>query len=131
LALDMRRDNYEGLIFRQLDAPYREGRSKDLIKIKFRHTVDCVVTDLRRDKKANMALGLFDDSQLVEVAECTALAGDKNRIRIGDVVEVTYLYASADNRLVQPTKPVIRTDKFARECTLDQLVYPNKSVRLG
>lgn len=130
LALTMQHDHHEGVIFRRLDAPYVQKRSSNLLKVKFRHDVDCIVTDLGRDGKANLALSLYDGSNLIEVAECTALAGDKGRIAIGDVVQVTYLYASADRRLVQPTMPRIRRDKAPIECTMSQLVHANRAVRL-
>lgn len=130
LAAQIEAQGGEGLMFKLRNAPYSPGmRSDALLKIKFRHDVDCIVIDTNLNGKSNMKLGLLDENNtLVEVGECTALAGDGPKIKPGMVVSVIYLYATADNRLYQPTKPKIRTDKKLRECTLDQLRYSDKSV---
>ena len=47
-------------------------------------------------------------------------------VKAGDVVEVQILYVSDDDRLYQPTRPRLRDDKTATECTWDQL-EPNKT----
>lgn len=132
LALTVRREKGEGLVFKRLDAPYIGKRSTDILKVKFRKEIDCVVSELGRDGKANMVLVVYDaDGKTVEISECTALAGDKDRIQVGDVVTVTYLYAQEENRrLVQPTLPRIRHDKLPSECTIDQLVFTSKRVFL-
>lgn len=112
----------EGVVFKAVDAPYRPGkRSRDMLKLKFTSTVDCVVAELGNDKR-NMSLVLFGPDGPVPVGECTRLAGDGPRVQVGDVVTVTVLGVSANQRLVQPTAPVIRTgEKHPEECTLDQL----------
>lgn len=121
----------EGVMFKVRTAPYRSGRTDSIVKAKFRNDVDCVVTRLGMDGKANMQLSLYtDDGVLVEVGHCTALAGDGPRVKVGDVVTVIYQNASKGHRLIMPTKPKIRTDKTSVECTLDQLVYTNKEVFL-
>jgi ATP-dependent DNA ligase len=111
----------EGLIAKRVGAVYREGlRSRDWVKIKRHHEIDCVVTWLGAER-ANMGVGLYDGDHLVDVAEVGRLTGDGRRCQVGDVVTVRCLYASDTNRLIQPTLPRLRTDKTARECTLDQL----------
>jgi bifunctional non-homologous end joining protein LigD len=132
LAAQVEAQGGEGLMFKRRDAGYTPGRRNPaLLKIKFRHDVDCIVINTNLNGKANMSLGLLDaNNDVVEVGECTALAGDGPRIKPGDVVTVIYLYATKDNRLYQPTKPLIRTDKRMRECTMDQLRYADKTVIL-
>lgn len=129
----------EGVVFKRLDAPFTptnpatpDRRTRDSIKIKFRRDIDCVVTELRRGGKANMVLSLYDaDGQLVEVGECSALTGDGANVKVGDVVQVTYLYATKDNRLYgPPVMPRIRTDKPTTACTTSQFQYANKQVHL-
>lgn len=133
LAARIESQGGEGLMFKRRDAAYTPGgRSSAMLKIKFRHDVDCIVIDTNLRGKANMSLGLLDvNNTLVEVGECTALAGDGPRVKPGMVVTVIYLYATKDNRLYQPTKPIIRTDKKLKECTMDQLSYADKSVILS
>jgi ATP-dependent DNA ligase len=113
----------EGLVFKRSDAPYRFGRrSRAWMKVKFVKEVDCVIVDQNRDGKTNWVLAVNDGAQWHEVGEVSGLAGDADKIQIGSVVTVTCLYASEDNRLVQPVTPRLRHDKPALECTLDQLL---------
>lgn len=117
----------EGVIFKSTEAPYRPGRrSQMMLKAKFTKTADCVVIDVGRDGRANCHVGLFDDGQLVEVGSI-GTAG-RTPVKVGDVVEVRYLYASEDRRLYQPVLMAVRTDKGPGECAIDQLVFTNREV---
>lgn len=119
----------EGVIFRNIEGAYDSGRrSAKLLKCKWTKDIDCVVVDKGRQGKDNIAVAVYDSGKLREIAEVTALAGDGPDIQIGDVVEVQYLYMSDGHRLVQCTRPRIRSDKSPEECTLDQAVYTNKEV---
>lgn len=121
--------NGEGLMLKKLDSVYYPGRrSFSTLKCKFTADIDCVVMELGRGGKANMVLGVYRDGELVEVGDCGALTGDGPKVKVGDVVCVTYLYATTDNRLFQPTMPKIRTDKLPEQCTFDQLKYTSRTV---
>lgn len=124
------RDNYEGVVFKRINAPYSPGRTKSQLKFKFTHTVDCVVLATRSDDKDNLTLGLDDGTKMVEVGRVSALTGDGGKVTIGDVVEVTCLYVTEDDKLYQPTKPKLRQDKYPDECDILQLedCRPNKSI---
>lgn len=131
-AVDRIRDRGgEGLVFKKASSTYRWGRrSKDWMKVKFVKDVDCVIVDRNRDGKTNWVLAVNDGKTWHEVGEVSGLTGDANSINIGSVVTVQCLYASDDNRLVQPVTPRIRHDKDALECTLDQLesIRPNRDI---
>lgn len=119
----------EGVIARALDAPYEEGeRSRSSLKFKFVRTADCIVVDKGRKGRRNLTLAVYRDGRQVEVGECTALAGDGSAAEIGDVVQVNYLSVSDKGRLVQPTKPILRIDKFPEDCNFDQLVPLSREV---
>lgn len=112
----------EGLMFRHVDSIYAPGvRSHSLLKFKFRNEIDCIVVRTGTDGKANLTLGLVRDGHIVEVGECTALAGDGPKCKTGDVVTVLCHGSSKNNRVVQPTLPRIRTDKLPSECDFSQL----------
>lgn len=143
LAKTIKQEKGEGLMFKRLDAPYLPGKRSDAMwKVKFRKDVDCVVTCsvcrqincehmlVSRDGKNNMVLSVYRDGELVEVGECTALAGDGKRVQVGDVVCVRLLNVTKDFRLYQPTLPRIRSDKDATECLWEQLppLIVNKTV---
>jgi bifunctional non-homologous end joining protein LigD len=120
--------NGEGVIFKDISAPYHEGkRSNSMLKVKHTKTADCVVTDVGRDGRANCHVSLYDNrGRLTEVGS-VATAG-KPAVAIGDVVEVRYLYASEEQRLYQPVLLRVRDDKWATDCTLDQLVFTSRDV---
>ena len=117
--------NGEGIIAKRLDGQYMSGkRSHAMKKLKFYRDIDCVVTDMGREGKSNLGLGLLSSrGDMIDVGEVTSLAGDGPRVKVGDVVCVKYLYAvdPARPRLYQPTLPRLRDDKPADQCTLDQL----------
>jgi ATP-dependent DNA ligase len=120
----------EGLILRRTGGVYlpgqrgtREVRSPNVVKVKFTKTVDCVVTGFGIGGKNNIGLGMWSPGgdEPTPVGEVSRLTGDGPRVRLGDVVEVTVLGASAHDRLVQPVCARLRRDKPARQCTIDQL----------
>jgi ATP-dependent DNA ligase len=126
LAQTVIRAGGEGLIVKRASSPYvpparPDQRSKSWTKLKMVHDVDCFVTRLRVDGKQNYEVAVHDaDGAVKVIGECSALTGDGPRVQVGDVVTITYLYVLHD-RLVQPVKGRIRTDKTADECTIDQL----------
>lgn len=126
-----RENGLEGLVFKRLNSIYRSGvRSDDWRKVKLVKSVDAVITAQNLEGKTNFQMSVCDpeSNTWIEVGTVSGLTGDGPRIKVGDVVEVTCLYASLDNRLVQPVAPKIRLDKNPLECTLDQLqsIYPNR-----
>lgn len=111
----------EGLVAKRIESTYREGvRSRDWVKVKRHHEVDCVVMWLGT-AKANMGVGVYRDGELVEVAEVGRLTGDGARCVLGSVISVRCAYSTATNKLIQPTLPRLRCDKAAVECGIDQL----------
>lgn len=133
------RSNYEGLILKRRDTPYRSGmRTPEWIKVKFVTTADCIVLDVRDDGKESVRLGMVayipekigdPPSRVVEVGRASLIGKEKKgAISRGDVLEVKYLYAGAGGRLYQPTILRKRTDKPMHECTIDQLKHVCKDV---
>ena len=58
----------EGVIAKELDAPYRPGERKGMVKVKRVRTADCVVVGWRPGKEegtvGSLILGLYDDGEL-------------------------------------------------------------------
>lgn len=119
---------HEGIVFRNLSASYLSGPKRGLGMLKAKHvkTIDCVVTGVRVDGRNNCHVSVFEQGHLVEVGSCAMLG--KPAVVPGDVVEVKYLYADTNRRLVQSAFLRVRDDKAPTECTIDQLVYTNRSV---
>jgi ATP-dependent DNA ligase len=124
--------NFEGLILKKTNAPYRSGgRTPEWLKLKFTKSADVVVLDVRDDGKESARLGIVRDGQLIDVGRASLIGKEKRGvIAQGDVVEVMYLYCNNPDvpRLYQPTILRKRDDKRPHECTIDQLQYTNKTV---
>jgi len=123
----------EGVVFSNVNDRYRFGiRSPLSLKYKFVKTIDCVVIDKGINDKDNLVLGVYDNGELVDVGKVSSITGDgKNKtFNIGDVVTVTYLYGTDSRRLYQPVKPILRTDKGAEECLMDQMILKNSQILL-
>ena len=119
----------EGFTMKELAAPYRpsEGNRRWNWKKKFWKDLDAVVigdTTERDDKgqlKDAVRLGLYDEKGVLRDI-CGSTKKSAFTLRPGDVVKVKYLYGTGTLDVVQPTILEPRTDKLARECTLDQIV---------
>lgn len=117
----------EGLVFRHLEGRYRQGKRSDMMrKAKFTNTADVIVHQVRADGRNNCTFRLFDDGVLVPAGSCSLEA--RPDVNPGDVIEVRYLYASAEGLLYQPVMLRIRDDKSPGECTVDQLHYTDRTV---
>ena len=66
----------EGVIAKQLDAPYRPGERKGMVKVKRVRTADCVVVGWRPGKEegtvGSLILGLYDDDGRLRVVGHTS-----------------------------------------------------------
>jgi ATP-dependent DNA ligase len=76
----------EGVIAKRLDAPYRPGERKGMVKVKRLRTADCVIVGWRPGKEegtvGSLILGLYDDGELRVVGHTSGLrAGEKRELR--------------------------------------------------
>lgn len=73
----------EGVIAKQLDAPYRPGERKGMVKVKRVRTLDCVVVGWRPGKEegtvGSLILGLYDDGELRVVGHTSGLKAKQKR----------------------------------------------------
>lgn len=111
----------EGVVFKMLKAPYASGRTGNILKYKFVKDVDAVILEKGVDGKDAMRLGVFKDGDIFDIGKCSTLTGDGPESKVGDVVSVQCLYATASGKLYQPVTPLIRTDKAPEECTYTQI----------
>jgi ATP-dependent DNA ligase len=76
----------EGVIAKRLDAAYRPGERKGMVKVKRLRTLDCVVVGWRPGKEegtvGSLILGLYDDGDLRVVGHTSGLrAKEKRQLR--------------------------------------------------
>ena len=125
---ELRLTNREGVVFKEVDAPFSIGRPNSggsQLKFKFVESASFVVT--ARNEKRSVSLGLYsgdlNDSALVPAGNVT-IPPNHEIPQLGNVVDAQYLYAFRQSGAIyQPVYLGERTDIPASECTTDQLKY--------
>jgi ATP-dependent DNA ligase len=73
----------EGVMAKQLDAPYVPGKRKGMAKVKRERTIDCVVMGWRPGKEegtvGSLILGLYDDGELRTVGHISGFSAAAKR----------------------------------------------------
>jgi bifunctional non-homologous end joining protein LigD len=118
------RENREGIVFRNLSAPYVAGRPAtggDNLKRKFYETATFIVG--KANGKRSVSLMLFDGHKFVPAGNVT-IPPNRAIPEPGTVVEARYLYTFRESGCIyQPTYLGCRTDIAAEECLVTQLKY--------
>jgi ATP-dependent DNA ligase len=77
----------EGVIAKRLDAPYRPGERKGMVKVKRMRTADCVVVGWRPGKEegtvGSLILGLYDGDELRVVGHTSGFKAKEKRDLVG------------------------------------------------
>jgi ATP-dependent DNA ligase len=78
----------EGVIAKQLDAPYRPGERTGMVKVKRVRTIDCVVAGWRPGKEpdtvGSLMLGLYDDAgELHVIGHTSGISAREKRALVG------------------------------------------------
>ena len=125
----------EGVIIRTLDAPYLEGDTRHVRKVKFCATLDAFVIRINPGlATGSVTLGLLrpSDGAVIEICNVRSGLKDQDITHLGallasgerPVLEVEYLPArSVTHKIVEPKTSIaaLRTDKTWQECGTDQL----------
>lgn len=94
----------EGVIAKRLDAPYRPGERRGMVKIKRVRTIDCVVVGWRPGKAAgtvgSLILGLFDDGRLRPVGHCSGFTAARKKELVAELAP----YASGERGSGEPSR---------------------------
>ncbi len=120
----LQRERREGVVFKQLSAPYTAGRPSSggtQLKHKFYATASVVVTKVNPQRSVEM--GLLDPDGWKGAGNVT-IPANQSIPKPGTVVEVRYLYAfRASGCLYQPTYLGARSDITPMECLVGQLKF--------
>lgn len=125
LFLDVRNRNGEGVVFKDIRAPYSPGRpSTGGAALKFKFTASCsvLVGKVNTGKRSVAVTALDNSGRAVDLGNVT-IPTNHPIPAIGQVVEVRYLYAYRDGSLYQPVFLGARTDIDISDCSLSQLKY--------
>jgi bifunctional non-homologous end joining protein LigD len=126
LLTQIRDSNLEGIVLKRLAGIYTMRREPHDYKHKFTHDASFIV--LRRNEKASVDLGVYDNNhKIVEVGSVKIRNAyfDRNlKDGVGSVLEVRYMHAFSDsNQIYQPRMIAIRKDVRPDDCLLSQLRY--------
>ena len=120
----LRHEGREGVVFKNLNAPFSAGRPNSggsQLKFKFVESASFIVTG--HNDKRSVTLGLYDGDSLVPAGNVT-IPPNHAIPNVGEVVETRYLYAHRQSGAIyQPVYLGPRTDIPAAECCVDQLKY--------
>jgi bifunctional non-homologous end joining protein LigD len=121
---ELRAANREGVVFKDMDAPYSPGRPNSggpQLKFKFVESASFIVTGI--NAKRSVTLGLFDGDELIGAGNVTIPPNHAVPAK-GSVVEVKYLYAFRESgSIYQPVYEGRRDDIPTTECVVEQLKY--------
>jgi bifunctional non-homologous end joining protein LigD len=116
----------EGVVFKLADSTVKTGRPNsggEWLKCKFTASASCCVTGINKGK-SSVRIGLLDSSnnEMVAVGNVT-IPPNYPIPKVGEIVEVEYLYAYRGGSLYQPVYRGERVDLDMSACTLSQLKY--------
>lgn len=121
---DLKKANAEGVVFKQIDAPYVAGRPTSggpQLKYKFVTTASFIVGKI--NAKRSVGLLLFDGDKIKPAGNVTIPANHAVPTT-GQVVECRYLYAYKESGAIfQPVYLGVRDDIPSDECTVSQLKF--------
>ena len=114
-------EGWEGVVFKRKSADYRDV-SREYVprtfKLKFRKSASFIVN--RINEKASIGIATVDGADRGNVA----VTNRQTCPKIGDIVEVEYLYANRKSgKLTQPKLLAIRFDVPRERCTANQLRF--------
>ena len=120
----------EGVIAKQIESPYVQGRSRLWLKIKTVQSIDAAIVGLKEGKAwahiGNVGSGLKDEEyrqlikQLTPQSKSITLPPFIQQVKPTLVCEVEFLQLTKDKKLRAPVFLHLRTDKKPEECTFDQ-----------
>lgn len=124
-------ENGEGVVFKESDAPYTEGRPNSggtALKFKFTESSTCICLGNTQAGKRSVRVGLLDAAgAMVNVGNVTI---PPNQVfpEPNDLLEIRYLYKYDGGSLFQPVLLGSRDDQIREECTLSQVTRTKSKV---
>jgi bifunctional non-homologous end joining protein LigD len=121
-AKALHEERAEGLVFKLASAEYRSLGRDQHKKFKFVKTCSALVFEVARGGKESIGVALYNgQGELVPVGSCSTIG--KPVPKVGEIVEVRYLYATADRKLYQGIYLRQRDDVEPKACKIGQLVF--------
>jgi len=115
--------NKEGVVFKNINAPVHPGRPAsggNQLKYKFYAENSFQVSKVNQTR--SVGIQVFEGDKAVQVGNVT-IPPNMDIPKVGDILEVTYLYAFPGGSIFQPKNPKVRTDADASDCQLSKLKF--------
>jgi len=126
---ELRITNREGVVFKDMDAPYSPGRPNSggpQLKFKFVESASFIVTGINAKRSVTLGLLSSEGDGIVPAGNVT-IPPNHAIPQVGNVVDARYLYAlKQSGSIYQPVYLGVRTDIPATECVVEQLKYKNE-----
>ena len=120
----LKADNAEGIVFKQIFAPYLPGRPNSggtQLKHKFVAMLSALVAKINKQRSVQISLLGKNGWQM---AGNVTIPANHSIPQVGEVIELKFLYAHRESDvLVQPVYLGKRDDVDAAECRVSQLKY--------
>ena len=116
----LRAERSEGIVFKNIDSGYCDGKDDNQIKIKFLESATLQVAAIHPTKRSISAQAIDDMGVAVPLGSVTVPA-NYPMPAVNALIEVQYLYVV--KALVQPVYRGQRTDQTLASCNLRQLKY--------
>lgn len=113
--------NGEGVVFKKVDSLYSPGRPNSggpCLKFKFKETATCKVLSCNEGKRS-VKIGAFNNGWIA-IGNVTVYTNHEMP-KVGDFIEVEYLYYYEGGSLFQPVLKGIRTDVNEDDCNISKL----------
>lgn len=110
LVARARAEEWEGLIFRNINSPYTDGRCTVILRFKLWATATCRVQAANGTRRS-IQVALRDDADVEQFVGNVTVPPNQAIPASGSLVEVRYLYATEGGMLYQPTLLQERDDK--------------------
>ena len=117
-------NNEEGVVFKNGDAIYNEGRPSsggNALKLKFVESATLRVSSITKGKRS-VSMEINDKGTWKSVGKCT-IPANHDIPKPGELIEVDYLYAIKDGALFQPIYKGKRNDLDETAAVISQLKY--------
>jgi bifunctional non-homologous end joining protein LigD len=123
LLNELRADNAEGIVFKDLHAPWQSSRPSTggpALKFKFTETASFIVGGISTGKRS-VELILYEDQARVRGVGAVTIPPNHSIPPADSIVEVRYLYAFPGGCVFQPVYLGPRDDVTPQECHISQL----------
>lgn len=121
---ELKEKEKEGAVFKKMDAEYVSGRPAsggNQLKYKFWASATVVVNSIHKTKRS-VGVSVYKDGEEVKVGNVT-IPPNYDMPKIGDIVEVIYLYCHVKGALYQSKYKGLRDDQNIDDCTYNQLKF--------